>query len=191
MPAPLRATDPASWPDLMARAQAGDGDAYRQLLDGVLPFLRMVARRTLRDRADVEDAVQDILLTVHMVRHTYDPARPFRPWLVGIARHRLMERLRVRGRLLAREMPLDETHERINEENAAPPDVMARRALHAGLAALPEGQRQAVVMLKLQEMSLTEAADRSGQSVGALKVASHRGMNALRRLLGKKMDMPQ
>src|SRR5882757_8117368 len=78
-PAMLRATDPELWPDLMARSQAGDAAAYRSLLTGIVPYLRTVVSRSLRQSADVEDTVQDILLTVHAVRHAYDPARPFRP----------------------------------------------------------------------------------------------------------------
>ena len=178
----LRATDPAEWGGLMARAQSGDSEAYRQLLDGISPFLRGLARRALREAADVEDAVQDILLTVHAARRTYDPARPFRPWLIGIARHRLIDRLRARGRVLSREISLGSEHEAI--ENAASPDLaIDHRTLRQGLAALPDGQRQAVMLLRLQEMSLAEAANQSGQSVGALKVAMHRALKSLRRLI--------
>lgn len=183
-PTPLRVTDPADWPALMARAQAGEPDAYRALLDGITPYLRVLARRALREAADVEDVVQDILLTVHVVRHTYDPARPFRPWITGIARHRIIDRLRARGRVLAREIPLDLAHETLAADDAPAGDSLDHRALRAGLAALPERQRQAVVMLKLRELSLHQASAVTGQSIGALKVATHRAMAALRRMFG-------
>lgn len=172
--------DPAEWPALMARAQAGDNAAYRRLLTAVAPWLRGVVRRVLGHAADTEDAVQDILLTLHSVRHTYDPARPFRPWLAGIARHRLADRLRARGRILANELPLPDDFDPPAPE-AQPLAGIDRRALRAGLEALPAGQRQAITLLKLQDMSLREASAASGQSIAALKVATHRGLKALRR----------
>lgn len=185
-PAALRATDPAEWSALMRAAQAGDAAAYRRLLEGIVPHLRAHARRALREAADVEDAVQDILLTVHAVRRTYDPARPFAPWLFAIARHRLLDRLRARGRRLARETPLLDSHDAAAD--VAPPGDP--RALRAGLAALPAGQRQAVELLKLREMTLAEAATASGQSIGALKVATHRALKSLRRLLAGREEAP-
>ena len=78
--------DNADWSKLMAQAQDGDREAYRRLLEGMTPYLRSLARRCFKQPSDVEDAMQDVLLTVHMVRRTYDPARPFGPWLAAIAR---------------------------------------------------------------------------------------------------------
>jgi RNA polymerase sigma-70 factor (ECF subfamily) len=81
---------------LMARAQAGEREAYRRLLEDIAPFIRALAARRLRDSSDLEDAVQDVLLTVHVIRHTYDPTRPFAPWLTAIANRRIVDRLRQR-----------------------------------------------------------------------------------------------
>ncbi len=188
-PTPLRATDPEEWSALMIRAQAGDGDAYRRLLIGVTPYLRAIAARTLQRLADVEDSVQDILLTIHAVRYTYDPDRPFKPWLAGIARHRLIDRLRSRGRLAMREINIEFEHENFAAPELEVGSAMDRDTLQAGLAALPQRQREAITLLKLQEMSLAEASSRSGQSISALKVSVHRGIKALRRLLGPQ-DAP-
>jgi RNA polymerase sigma-70 factor (ECF subfamily) len=99
------------WSILMARAQDGDGAAYRRLLEEVTPYLRSLAASRHRDPRDVEDAVQDILLTIHAIRQTYDPTRPFRPWLVTIANRRLVDRLRRQGRLRSRETALTSEHE--------------------------------------------------------------------------------
>lgn len=82
----------AEWGRLMAAAQAGDSAAYRQLLGDILPFVRAIIVRQI-GRTD-EDAAQDALLSLHLVRHTYDPARPFKPWLAAIVRHRLLDGLR-------------------------------------------------------------------------------------------------
>ena len=67
------------WSRLMAQSQQGDAKAYRQLLAGVTPYLRALAHRFGLTGSDIEDAVQDALLTIHSIRHTYDPGRPFAP----------------------------------------------------------------------------------------------------------------
>jgi len=99
------------WAILMAHAQVGDQNAYRRLLQEIAPYIRSLVVRSQRDGADIEDAVQDVLLTVHAVRHTYDPARPFGPWLVAIAYRRIADRLRRRGRTSARETTLTDEDE--------------------------------------------------------------------------------
>jgi len=91
----IRDTD---WAILMAHAQDGDRSAYQRLLREITPYLRSLAARRHRDPSDVEDAVQDILLTVHAIRHTFDPTRPFGAWLVTIANRRFIDRLRQQGR---------------------------------------------------------------------------------------------
>lgn len=172
------------WAGLMAAAQSGDAASYRRLLTAVTPYLRSVAARHHRDRADIEDSVQDILLTVHAVRHTYDPARPFKPWLVAIARRRIIDRLRGQGRRRARETFLAPEHETFAapETNTyqAEPDA---RALRDAVAQLPEGQRQAVTLLKIEEKSLKEASQATGMSIVALKVSTHRAVKTLRKIL--------
>jgi RNA polymerase sigma-70 factor (ECF subfamily) len=178
------ATSPAEWSELMVRSQKGDTAAYRLLLVCITPYLRAIAMRAHRNPSDAEDTVQDILLTLHSIRETYDGTRPFKPWLAGIAQHRVADRLRIQGRAANREVALDLDHETFaapetNMEEAA----LDHRALRAGLEALPPSQRQAVTLLKLREMSLKEAATVSGMSIVSLKVATHRGIKALRRLL--------
>jgi len=170
----------------MAAAQSGDAAAYRRLLTAITPYLRAMAARHHRDRADIEDSVQDILLTVHAVRHTYDPARPFKPWLVAIARRRIIDRLRVQGRKRAREtflLPEHETFAAVETNiHEAEPDA---RALKEAVAQLPESQRQAVTLLKIEEKSLKEASAASGMSITALKVSTHRAVKTLRKLLDR------
>ena len=93
----------SDWSLLMGRAQAGDGVAYKQLLDAMTPYLRALAARRLPAQVDVEDVVQDILLTLHSIRATYDPALPLGPWLKAIATLRVIVRLRYHYRRQARE----------------------------------------------------------------------------------------
>lgn len=82
------------WRQLMEAAQKGDKGAYEDLLSDLLPVLRSYVRRKWRNAADVEDVVQDILLSIHGVRQTYDPRRPFMPWLMTIAKRRLIDAAR-------------------------------------------------------------------------------------------------
>jgi len=175
------------WSALMVAAQAGDRAAYRRLLTEITPYLRALARRSLRRPADAEDAVQDVLLTLHSIRQTYDPARPFQPWLVAIARRRIVDRVRIQIRTTGRETAIDPFEETFaapetNEGGSGADSITLRRAI----AELPPGQRQAVELLKLQDMSLKEASAASGASVPALKVAMHRALKALKGALGPK-----
>jgi RNA polymerase sigma-70 factor (ECF subfamily) len=173
---------------LMRAAQDGDADAYLALLHAITPRIRrIVARQRAFAGADVvEDLVQDVLLSVHSVRATYDPARPFVPWLLAIVRHRLADGARRYARTAAREVHVEDLDVTFAEP-AANPDQdssAAAEALQQAVRSLPAGQRQAIQLLKLQELSLKEAAAASGTSVGALKVATHRAMAALRKALG-------
>ena len=169
---------------LMARAQAGEREAYRRLLEDITPFIRALAARRLRDASEVEDAVQDVLLTVHVIRHTYDPARPFAPWLVAIANRRIIDRMRRQMRRNLRQTTLGSNQETFSAPEANLGDAgVDAVALRTAIDRLPPGQRQAIKLLKLGEMSLKEAAIASGMSIAALKVATHRALATLRKAL--------
>jgi RNA polymerase sigma factor (sigma-70 family) len=172
------------WSALMARSQEGDQRAYLILLKSITPYLRTLARRGGLAADEVEDGVQDVLLTVHAIRHTYDQKRPFAPWLAAIARHRLVDRTRRRIRISARETELTDAHETLATDDAnlheRTSDV---RRLRIAISALANGQRQAIEMLRLRELSVKEASAITGQSETALKVAVHRAVKRLRYLL--------
>jgi RNA polymerase sigma-70 factor (ECF subfamily) len=171
----------------MGAAQEGDGRAYERLLREVTPFVRALARRHWRNHADVEEMVQETLLSVHRVRHTYDPARPFAPWLAAIASRRIIDSLRKRLRTARYEVTelTDETFA-VAATNNDIETVRSAEEVTSLLAHLPTRQRVALEALKLKEMTLAEAAATSGQSVPALKVNVHRAMKALRALLRER-----
>lgn len=174
----------SDWSALMAKAQDGDRDAYRSLLKQIEPYVRSIAARCFNRAADAEDVVQDVLLTVHAIRNTYDPKRPFGPWLTAIANRRIIDRLRRHTRQKSREIELAAEHETFAEapanlDSTAPAEL----ALAGAIDKLPPDQREAIKMLKLKEMSLKEASQASGRSVAALKVATHRAIRNLRKLL--------
>lgn len=177
-------TDRRDWSRLMALAQDGDRQAYADLLEEVARYLRRLAAHRLENNDDIEDAVQDILLTIHAIRHAYDPQRPFGPWLVTIASRRITDRVRHRIFLSAREVPLSAEHETLSGSQT---NLSEERAdghhLREIIEDLPPAQRWAVKLLKLRQLSLKEAAVESGMSIGALKVAGHRAIKALRQKL--------
>ncbi|HEX3973124.1 MAG TPA: sigma-70 family RNA polymerase sigma factor [Stellaceae bacterium] len=177
-----KAAREAEWSRWMAAAQDGDRGAYERLLKDCLPFLRAIAGRYHRTADRREDVVQDILLTLHRVRHTYDPARPFTHWLATIASRRSIDALRRRGRTEKAEIFDEQAYETFSDPEANR-EMSARDetpALQAAIASLPEGQREAVELLKLRELSLAEASQQTGKSVSALKVNMHRALKALR-----------
>src|SRR5260370_35041928 len=149
------------------------------------PYLRTLAARCFKERSDAEDAVQDVLLTVHAVRHTYDPGRPFGPCLVAIANRRIIDRLRRLIRARSREIELSSEHETFSPDaaNFQFDTAADQAALHTAIATLAPNERLAINLLKLKEMSLKEAALASGRSMSALKVAGQRAIKSLRRRL--------
>ena len=173
----------------MQSAQAGDARAYRQLLEEIAPFLRSMAVKVHGDRNDVEDAVQDALLSLHAGRRSHDAKRPFTPWLMTIAHRRFADRLRRQRIVRQHEIALDAEHENLAEGCA---DSHAQRAdaatLREAVAKLPPAQREAITLTKLQEMSLDQAAQLTGSSIAALKVSTHRGVRGLQRLLGPRQS---
>ena len=176
------------WSQLMASAQDGDRAAYDALLREVVPFVRAIAGRVHRSQDRIEDVVQDVLLTVHRVRHTYDPVRPFKPWLAAISQRRAIDLLRRRSRRAALETSDDKAYETFADPqaNRAMEVYASTDGLNEAIAGLPQKQKEAVELLKLRELSLVEASKESGTSVAALKVNVHRAIKMLRlRLKGK------
>ena len=180
-----RTTETGHWDSLMAASQAGDSLAYDRLLREIIPLLRAIARRRIHNAAEAEDAVQDALLSIHALRHTYDPERPLRPWIAAITERRCIDRLRWLGRHAGGETVALEESEAMADPrmtNAGERHV-AGAELRAIVAALPRVQRAALTLTKLQDLSLAEASRRSGISAGSLKVATFRAVRTIRERL--------
>lgn len=168
--------------DLLARAQGGDSGAYDRFLRAVTPFARALARRRIGSGDGVEDVVQEALLTLHRVRHTYQPGRPVEPWVGAIVARRAIDHLRKRGRTVANEVHDPLAFETFAAGEANRVEKMAEApALARHIEALSPKQREAIDLVKLKELSMKEASAASGQSVASLKVNVHRAIKALRR----------
>lgn len=122
-------------------------------------------------------------MTVHRVRHTFDPTRPYDAWLNAIASRRAIDAMRSHGRRNSREVHDTfalERHPDSDDASAATEREQRAERLHAAIADLPPGQREAVEQLGLRERSLSETAELTGRQTGALKVNLHRALKALR-----------
>jgi RNA polymerase sigma factor (sigma-70 family) len=176
---------------LMQSAQDGDAAAFSLLLREITPLLRRTALRKSYwlHPHNVEDIVQEILLSVHTARATYDPERPFLPWLMTIARNRVTDAIRQNARRSAHEVAVEQLPEIRSdvESHGALTGYGDGEQLRKAIHQLPSAQRTAVELLKLREMTLKEAAAVTGMSIGALKVAVHRAIRTLGAVLDKEV----
>ncbi len=174
-------TPSGDWETLMAAAQAGDAVAYRALLVALASWLRRYYLRRLPP-VMTEDAVQDALLAIHEKRHTYDPSRPFGPWLAAIARYKWIDRLRALKSQATE--PLDENIAVADHGEA----IVAGSALHQLLDGLKPAQADVIRLVKIEGYSIVEASKATGQSVSLVKVNIHRGLKHLASVLRKIDD---
>ena len=167
------------WAVLMRAANAGDGAAYDRCLRDMALALRPMVRRGLfragANAAETEDVVQDILIAVHLKRHTWDDTRPIGPWIAGIARYKVIDSLRKRG--VKNELPIEDFAEILPADPE--PEAGLERDVNRSLAALPERQRDVVRAIAMDGASISAAADKLNMSEGAVRMALHRGLGAL------------
>ena len=176
-----RLEDERRWSTWMAAAQRGDEASYTLLLTELGDVMAAFLRAQFGDLEQIEDCVQESLLAIHQARHTYDPARRFRPWLFAIVRHKAIDMLRARrayGTLLD---AAAQASTAAGESSGTDSDA----ELVSGqlFSALAPQQRQALTLTKVIGLSVAEAADRLEISQSALKVRVHRGIGAMRKLL--------
>jgi RNA polymerase sigma-70 factor (ECF subfamily) len=163
---------------LLVRGLAGDADAYHTFLRDLGAHLRAFLRKRLvRLPDEVEDLVQETLIAVHNQRHTYEPAEPLTAWLHAIARYKLVDLLRRRGRREALNDPLDDDTEILVASDTEAAD--ARRDIARLLDTLPDRHRLPIVHVKLEGLSVAETAKLTGMTESAVKIGVHRGLKAL------------
>jgi RNA polymerase sigma-70 factor (ECF subfamily) len=164
--------------ELMVCGLAGDNRAYESWLKEIAAHLRAFFRKRLTHLPDeVEDLVQETLLALHNQRHTYASEQPLTPWVHAIARYKMVDMLRRRSSREALSDPLDDEHELLLATDSRAADAL--RDVTRMLQQLPERQRLPIEYVKLQGLSVTEAARVTGFSESAVKVGIHRGLKAL------------
>jgi RNA polymerase sigma-70 factor (ECF subfamily) len=171
--------DEASLAHLMTASQKGDASAYRVLLSEVQMWLERYFRRRVAP-AQLDDLVQEVLMAVHAKRATWDPSRPFLPWLAAIARYRWVDHLRKVYRKAEDELGDYDAAEDSEEEA-----VMARMSLERLFVHLPDKQSEVIELVKIDGLSIAEASAKTGQSESLVKVNIHRGLKKLAALVEK------
>lgn len=163
---------------LFVMGLAGDSTAYHTFLKELSAHLRAFLRKRMSQLPDdVEDLVQEALLAIHTNRHTYRPDQPLTSWVHTIARYKMIDLLRARARTDAFNDPLDDELDVFASSDADA--AHARRDLHKLLQTLPERQRRALVMIKLEGASVAETAAAINQSESGVKTSVHRSLKTL------------
>jgi RNA polymerase sigma-70 factor (ECF subfamily) len=167
---------------LMRQAQAGDPHAYTQVLHETASILRLFLRRWLKNPSEIDDVIQEILISIHKSRHTYDGLRPYKPWVFAIARYRLSEYWR---RAYADKLRHATDLADIENTVAAPVTNSGDTTEHLleGLKSLPAKQAEIVRLIHTEGHTAKEVAARMGMKESAVKVAAHRAYKILRRKL--------
>jgi len=171
------------WDVLMDAAVGGDAESYKALLEALPGFLRSIARRGYArfgvEPNDVEDVVQEVLLAIHLKRHTWKVGAPVAPWIRAIARHKLIDALRRRGRHV--QIPLESVMDVLEAE--APETQPDRQTdLHDALRLLDQlrpRQQEIVRSVSIDGQSIRDVARRLDMSEGAVRVTLHRALKML------------
>jgi len=178
----MQESDEHRWSALMVSAQAGNESDYRQLLKELAKVIHNFLRGRFGNHHFIEDCVQEALIAVHQARHTYDPQRPFRPWLFTIVRHKAIDTLRQQS---TREKAVDRYKREQEILSQAGKQVISGSEISEGrlLESLSTQHREVLVLTKIIGFSIAEAAEKLGISESAVKVRVHRAIRKLRQLL--------
>jgi RNA polymerase sigma-70 factor, ECF subfamily len=172
---------------LMLASLDGDAASHRALLDRLSRRLRAYYKGKLAGigigLSEAEDLVQEAVLAIHIKRYTYDPAEPLTPWVHAIARYKLLDFLR-RTRASFADVPIEEADEMMaHDDNVSAESSYDVKRL---LGQLPKKMRCSIEAVKLEGLSIAEAADRCGISESGVKVNIHRGLKALAILIAQE-----
>lgn len=167
----------------MGRALQGDREVYAKLMGELGSAIEAYLSSRfgfLRGSDFLEDCVQESLLAIHQVRHTYDVRRAFRPWLFTVVRHKTLDLLR-RQKIRNATDPLESS-----PEVSVTPALTARLDGETLLALLQPEYREALVLTKLEGLSIQEAAVRAGVSESAMKSRIHRAIRMIQARLRRE-----
>jgi RNA polymerase sigma-70 factor (ECF subfamily) len=175
----VRSTEP-ELRTLMMAGLDGDAAAHKALLERLSGRLRAYFKGQLgrfsRSSVEAEDLVQEALIAIHTRRHTYDPSQLFTPWVYAIARYKFVDYLR-RTKTSINDLPIEDAEEITAQDDRT--HVESTLDLNKLMARLPPKARQVIQYVKLDGLSISEAAVRCGMSESNVKVSVHRGLKAL------------
>jgi len=167
---------------LMRQSLAGDKRAYATLLTHVSQTLRPFLGKRLNNPTEVDDVLQEILISIHKARHTYDGERPFKPWVYAIAKFRLQDHLRKHyADHLKRSADLSEADFAMNEHVTI--EGITYESIKEEIDKLPEKQAKILTLMHNDGYTSKEVANKIGMKESAVKVAAHRAYKILRKKL--------
>ncbi|MBX7146761.1 MAG: sigma-70 family RNA polymerase sigma factor [Alphaproteobacteria bacterium] len=169
------------WDDWMRLTLTGDKKAYKQLLIALQPWLMAFFTKRVPS-AVVEDLVQETMITLHEKRHTYNPSQPFMPWLITIAKHRWIDYLRKIYR--HQEVALDKEI----EVPILDSDITISSDIIKLLQKIPAKQAEVIDLVKLKEMTIEQASQKTGYSSSLIKVMIHRGLKHLNKIVKEEKN---
>ncbi len=180
----MRESDEKRWSALMVSAQSGNESDYRQLLGELAVVVQRFLRSRFGNHHFTEDCVQECLISIHQARHSYDPRRPFRPWLFAIVRNKAIDTLR-------KEKRRDNVAEQYQREQK----ILAQPGRQSAAAeefadgqifrSLSASHREVLILTKVIGLSIAETAEKLHISKSAAKVRVHRALGKLRQLMAK------
>lgn len=178
----MSSDDETALATLLRQALAGDEAAYGQFLQRVSRMVRALARRKLGDGAGIEpeDIVQETLLAIHAKRHTWRSDGPVMPWFYAIARYKIVDAYRRRGRAV--ELDISDFADRLEAEQ---PETVSEREIARAVGGLSDGQRRVVQAISVEGRSIAETARALGMKETAVRVALHRGLAAIAQRFGR------
>jgi RNA polymerase sigma-70 factor, ECF subfamily len=168
----------------------GDRDAFARIVTLYQRRVFGLALMMTRDPSGAEDIAQDAFVRAFVHLAAYDEGRPFYPWIstivVRLAQNWLVRRARTRAR---EDVGIEVDPDRTSAHAAVDPldDLIAdesERALWREVAALPAGERTAVILYYRQNMSVRDIAHALGVTGGTVKTLLFRARQRLRRTLG-------
>ena len=164
---------------LMRRSLNGDQHAYADLLRETSRFLRPYLAKRLSFTNEVDDLLQEILISIHKARHTYDGNRPYKPWVYAIAKFRLQDYLRAHySDQLHHAVDFDELEESLHE--AVTETAISYESISGEIQKLPEKQATIMQLMHQEGYTAKEVAEKMGMNESAVKVAAHRAYKVLR-----------
>lgn len=166
---------------LLQAAIAGDEKAYATFLRRAGAMVRGFARRRIIDGSlDPEDIVQETLLAIHTKRHTWMSDAPVLPWIFAIARFKLIDAFRKRGRRV--EIELDDIIDTVAQQET---ETVSERDMRRVIDALTPGQRSVVAAISIEGHSIGETAAKYNMTESAVRVTLHRGLRAIAKKFGR------
>lgn len=170
------------WREMAAKAQSGNAVAYRTLLSDLVPVIRRAVIKSLPNPQNADDVVQDVLLSVHKALHTYDPKRPFMPWVHSIIQFRKTDYLR--------QHYAQHDNVKISLDDPDTPDYLVisghngtTKDIEEAFESLPDQQKKVVELMKIKGYSAEEVSKKTGMSISAVKVSAHRALQKIKERL--------